>query len=99
MFFAGPSAPQQLNIISVNSSSVMLQWGPPLFPNGVIVHYSLMYNSTTPIVTNISDNELMYTVEGLSSENVYIFQVTAHTEAGEGPSINITVVIRKLLSM
>ena len=98
MLFAGPSAPQQLNIIFVNSSSVMLRWEPPATPNGVIILYSLKYNSTTLIVTNTSGDVLMYTVGGLSSENVYIFQVTAHTRAGEGPHMNITVVIRKLLA-
>ena len=98
MLFAGPSAPESLDIIGVNSSSVMLQWRPPLTPNGVIVLYSLKYNSTTLLVTNTSSDVLMLTVEGLSSENVYIFQVTAHTKAGEGPPINLTVVIRKLLA-
>ena len=96
--FVGPSAPQLLDFVSVNTSSVILQWQLPATPNGVIVLYSLKYNSTTLIVTNTSSDVLMYTVGGLSSENVYIFQVTAHTRAGEGPPINLTVVIRKLLA-
>ena len=75
----------------------MLQWKLPATPNGRIILYSLKYNSTTLIVTNTSSDVPMYTVRGLSSENVYIFQVTAHTRAGEGPPINITVVIRKFL--
>ena len=85
-----------MDIIGVNSSSVMLKWRPPLTRNGVIVLYSLKYYSTTLIVTNTSCDVLMYTVGGLSSENVYIFQVTAHTRVGEGPPINIAVAIRKL---
>ena len=97
--FAGPSAPESLDMIGVNSSSVMLQWRPPLTPNGVIVLYSLKYNSTTPVFTNTSSDILMYTVGGLSSENVHIFQVTAYTRVGGGPPISITVVIRKLLAM
>ena len=96
--FAVPSQPESLDIIGVNSSSVILQWRPPLAPNGVIVLYSLKYYSTTPMVTNISGDVLMYTVGGLSSENVYVFQVTAHTGAGEGPPTSIVVVIRKLLA-
>ena len=99
MLFPGPSAPQLLSINSVNSISVTLQWGPPATPNGVIVLYSLKYNSTTLVVTNTSGDVLMYTVEGLSSENVYVFQVTAYTGAGEGPPASIVGVIRKLLAI
>ena len=76
----------------------MLQWESPATPNGVILLYSLKYNSTTQIVINTSGDVLMYTVGGLSSENVYVFQVTAYTRVGEGPPINITLVIRKLLA-
>ena len=78
---------------------MILQWRPPLTPNGVIVLYSLKYNSTILVVTNTSSDVLMYTVGGLSSENVYVFQVTAHTGAGEGPPSSIVVVIRTLLAM
>ena len=85
-----------MDIVSVNSSSVMLRWQLPATPNGVIILYSLKYNSTVQIVTNTSGDVLMYTVGGLSSENVYIFQVTALTRVGKGPPINITVVVRKL---
>ena len=98
MLFAGPSEPESLDMISVNSSSVMLQWRPPLAPNGVIVLYSLKYNSTTLVVTNASGDVLMHTIGGLTPENVYLFQVTAHTGAGEGSPTSTIVVIRESLT-
>ena len=90
-----PSEPQLLReAISVTSSSVTLQWRPPVTPNGNITQYSLQYNTT--VVANTTNNVLMYTISGLSPETVYVLQVRAHTGAGAGPPNNITVITRKL---
>ena len=92
----GPSEPSSLKIVSVNSSSVTLQWGPPDTPNGVITQYSIQRNGTD--VVNLSSNVLMYTIEGLLSETLYLLQLTAHTGAGAGPSNSVTIIIRKFLN-
>ena len=62
--FVVPSAPQSLETVSINSSSVTIQWRPPVIPNEIITQYSLQYN-TTP-VANTANNVLMYSVTGLS---------------------------------
>ena len=93
-----PSEPISLEIVSVNSSSVALQWMPPETPNGVITHYSLQYNATA--IDNFGDsmhNMLMGTVEGLSPDTLYLLRLTASTEAGEGLPSSITVITCKLL--
>ena len=93
--FVVPSEPQLLReTVSVNSSSVTLQWSPPVTPNGIITQYSLQYNTTAVAAT--ANNVLMYTVSGLSPETVYVLQVRAHTSVGAGPPSNITVITRKL---
>ena len=84
-----------MEIVSVNSSSVTLQWMPPQSPNGVITHYSIQLNGTD--YGNFSSNELMYTVEGLSPDTVYVLQLRAHTVVGAGPSTIESVLTRKLL--
>jgi len=42
-------------------------------------------------VANISTTETHITVENLQPDSVYVFSVTAETEAGSGPVTNITV--------
>lgn len=92
--FVVPSEPQALEIVSVNSNSVTLQWSPPVTPNGIITQYSLQYNTTA--VANTTNNVLMYTVSGLSPETVYVLQVRAHTSVGAGTPSSVTVITRKL---
>ena len=70
-----------------------LQWGPPEIPNGVIIHYSILYDENN---INISSSVLMYTIEGLSPDKVYVLQLRAHTAAGAGPPSNRTVLTSKL---
>ena len=89
-----PSGPQSLEIISVNSSSVTLQWRPPETPNGIITHYSIQHNGTD--IGNFSSNELMYTIKGLSPDTVYVLQLRAHTGVGAGPPSNRTIITSKL---
>ena len=84
-----------MEIVSVASSSLTFQWMPPKVPNGVITQYSIQLNGTD--ITSLSNNELMYTMEGLSPDTVYVLQVRAHTGVGAGPSSNITAVTCKLL--
>ena len=69
-----------------------LQWSPPEIVNGVITHYSIQLNGTN--IGNLSSNELMYTVEGLSHDTVYVLQLRAHTGAGAGPPSNKTIITR-----
>ena len=94
--FAEPSEPRLMEIFTINSSSVNLRWTPPDTPNGVITQYSIQLNETD--ITNLSSNVLMYTIGGLSPDTVYVLQLTAFTNAGEGPPSNETVITRKLLN-
>ena len=94
-FILGPSEPYSLEIVSIASSFLTFQWMPPKVPNGVITQYSIQLNGTN--ISSLSRNELMYTIEGLSPDTVYVLQVRAHTVLGAGPSSSITVVTCKLL--
>ena len=96
LFFVVPSAPRILDV-SVNSSSVTLQWRPPVTPNGIITQYSIQFGVT--IINNFGNNMLnmlMDTVEGLSPDTVYTLQLRAHTSVGAGPPSIETVTTCKL---
>ena len=94
ILFIVPNKPRSLEKLSVNLNSVTLQWMPPETPNGVITHYSIQLDGTN--ISNVSSSVLMYTIEGLSPDTVYVLQLRAHTGAGAGPPSNITIVTCKL---
>ena len=92
LFFTAPlDSPQNFVSETINSTSIHLSWDRPSIPNGVITHYSLVYNvvggsSTGPIL--ITDT--MFTVEGLNEYTEYVFSIAAATSAGLGPSAEIS---------
>ena len=93
-----PSEPSSLEIVSVNSSSLTLQWRPPVTPNGVITHYSLQFDAI--VIDNFGNSVLDMltdTVGGLSPDTLYMLRLTANTAVGAGPSSDITVITCKLL--
>ena len=92
-----PSELHSLEIFAVNSSSVSLQWTTPDPPNGVITQYSIRLNGTD--INDLNDNVLMYTIGGLSSDTVYVLQLTASTSVGAGPPNSVTVVTRMLFNV
>ena len=83
-------------MVSVNSSSVTLQWSPPDPPNGMIIQYSIQLNGTDGV--NLSSSVQMYTIGQLPSDTVYVLQLTAFTSAGEGPPSSITIITCKLFN-
>ena len=96
IIYVVPSEPQSLEIVSVTSSSMTIQWTPPDVPNGIITYYSIERNKTN--IANFSSNELMYTIEGLSPDTVYVLQLRAYTGAGAGLASNVTFITCKLKS-
>ena len=70
---------------------------PPEPPNGVITQYSIQLDGTN--IGSVNGSVLMYTIEGLSPDTVYVLQLRAHTVVGAGPSNNITFLTCKLLNI
>ena len=96
ILFVVPSEPQSFQVVSINSSSVTLQWRPPATPNGIITQYSVQFDTT---VINFSSNMLLVTVDGLSPETLYLLRLRARTSVGEGPPSSVTVITCKLFIM
>ena len=80
-----------------------LQWIPPEFPNGVITQYSIHSNGIDIDNFGSSDanisNRMIGTVDGLSPNTVYVFEMKAHTEMGAGPPVHLAVKTRKLINL
>ena len=98
MQFVVPTEPQELSADSVTSTSVTLQWMPPTYPNGVITKYSVHYDGVgIDPFGNVSD-KMMNTVEGLSPDTQYVFEMKAYTLVGEGLPNFVAIKTRKLIN-
>ena len=85
-----PGEPQNLMIISPDSTSLMVSWEhpPPQDRNGIITDY-LIYlqirdGSEDIFMKNTNSNETTFTVENLEELTEYNISVAAVTSAGEG---------------
>ena len=99
MLFLVPSEPCSLEVASVTSSSVTLQWISPETPNGIITQYSIQYDGS--VINNFGSkalNMLMGIVEGLSLDTEYVLQLRAHTRVGPGSPASLTVKTSKLIN-
>ncbi|XP_063046038.1 immunoglobulin superfamily DCC subclass member 4 [Engraulis encrasicolus] len=83
--------PADFQLSAVDTSSVLVQWRPPVEPNGIITGYSILFSC------NISQPEHMWNnsthngstssteVQGLQSGTRYFFKMGACTDVGAGP--------------
>ena len=99
MLFLVPSEPCSLEVASITSSTVTLQWTSPETPNGVITKYSIQYNGS--VIDNFGSkalNMLMGAFEGLSPDTEYVLQLRGHTRVGPGSPASLTVKTSKLIN-
>ena len=86
-----------MEIVAVASSNATIRWSPPEILNGVITQYSILYNGSN--IADLGSSALIYTIEELSPDTVYILQMRAHTSVGAGPPSNLTIVTCKLFML
>ena len=88
-----------MEIVTVTSTSVTLQWMPPKYPNGVITNYTVYYYDGIEIdpFGNVS-NKMIGTIEGLSPDTDYVLELKAYTRVGPGPPVGLPVKTRKLIN-
>ena len=85
MFFSVPGDPPQDVFVVVSSPITMLvEWNPPLTPNGVITHYTIYLQKTAAL--NVTGDRQSFLVERLSPNTMFNVSVSASTKAGEGPA-------------
>ena len=88
-----------MEIDSVSSTHVNLQWMPPKYPNGVIIRYSIHCGGID--IDSFGDkvsNMMIGIVEGLSPDTDYVLELKAYTRVGPGPPISVAAKTRKLIN-
>ncbi|XP_075130612.1 phosphatidylinositol phosphatase PTPRQ [Leptodactylus fuscus] len=78
---SAPDSVQNIHCVATSWQSILVQWDPPLRPNGIITHYILTFQSVT---TSVLPTDTVYTFRDLLSNTTYFFTVKAATSAGEG---------------
>ena len=97
-----PSRPLNFTITNKMSTSLTVEWSPPLTPNGVILSYQVSYvglESVNPVPDSFETNSTLNTngttqtveVAGLSPYSWYSLSVKAFTSAGGGKETTVTL--------
>ena len=109
MVMSAPSgAPQMVEAVAVNTSSVRVTWRPPASGqrNGIVVGYRVMYasewarqqdpGSADPprdaTTVMMTGSDRSCVITGLATWTVYRIWVSAFTRVGEGPRSDMIVV-------
>ncbi|XP_058877699.1 neural cell adhesion molecule L1-like isoform X1 [Acipenser ruthenus] len=88
-----PGPPASLSLDSPSESLLILQWQPPLQPNGNLTGYELHYQqiseSGNSHLTDVElkPHELNWTVLDVDPRSLYRFYLKARTSAGAGPHV------------
>ena len=96
-----PSSALNLMITNKTSTSLTVEWSPPLTPNGVILSYQVSYVGLESVnsvpdsfetISTLNTNGTTQTVEvtGLSPYSWYSLSVKAFTSAGGGEETTVT---------
>ena len=82
-----PGVPQNVNVISPNSTSLLVTWDHPLAPdrNGVITGYTVIRQSGSERDTaELFNNDTSHLLTGLVPFTEYNITVAGNTSAGQG---------------
>ncbi|XP_063535444.1 tyrosine-protein phosphatase Lar isoform X2 [Cydia strobilella] len=84
------SAPRNVQVRPLSSSTMVIQWDEPETPNGQVTGYKIYY-TTDPSQTlqswhsQMMDNSHLTTISELTPHTVYTIRVQAFTSVGPGP--------------
>ncbi|XP_055342450.1 tyrosine-protein phosphatase Lar-like isoform X3 [Paramacrobiotus metropolitanus] len=84
------SAPRNVRARAPSSTSLFVEWDPPMSPNGQIVGYKVAYTtdarlSVTSWRFEMVGNELSTTLSNLQPRAMYTVRIQAYTSGGPGP--------------
>ncbi|XP_050307967.1 tyrosine-protein phosphatase Lar isoform X3 [Anthonomus grandis grandis] len=84
------SAPRNIQVRPLSSSTMVIQWDEPETPNGQVTGYKVFYttNSQLPIAqwdSQVVDNNQLTTISELTPHTIYTIKVQAFTSVGPGP--------------
>ncbi|XP_055908699.1 tyrosine-protein phosphatase Lar isoform X5 [Eupeodes corollae] len=84
------SAPRNVQVRPLSSSTMVITWEPPETPNGQVTGYKVYYttNSNQPEASwdsQMVDNSELTTISELTPHAIYTVRVQAYTSMGAGP--------------
>ena len=91
--FAGPlDSPQDVTVVNISAFALLIEWSPPLTPNGIITLYNIYvtYDNHSKDNVTVNSSENSYLLDGLSPHQLVYVSMSASTIAGEGP-LSVTV--------
>ena len=98
--FVAPSEPKDLEIVTVTSTSVTLQWMPPKYPNGTITRYAIQYDGRSiDVFGDYVSGKMVGRIDGLIPDTEYVIEMKAYTRVGPGPSFSLPAKTCKLLNI
>lgn len=92
-FIEMESAPRNIEVRPLSSSTMVITWQPPEIPNGQVTGYKVYY-TTNPNQPEASwhsqmvDNSELTTISELTPLAIYTIRVQAFTSMGAGPMSN-----------
>lgn len=84
------SAPKNVQVRPLSSSTMVIQWEEPETPNGQVTGYKIFYTTdpSQPLQSwhsHMMDNSHLTTISELTPHTVYTIRVQAYTSVGPGP--------------
>ena len=73
---------QDVIVVPLNSTTIKIQWSPPLIPNSIITFYTIYINDM-PVLNVSGQNSSV--VGGFAPHQLLYVRLSASTEVGEGP--------------
>ena len=74
-----------MNLKTLNSTAIRIQWDPPLTPNGIIILYTVYINGIPIWNVRGSYGTQSTSVGGFTPYQVLRVSLSASTSVGEGP--------------
>ena len=85
-----------ITINTITSTGFTFNWNPPTEPNGVITKYQTYCSGEGHVFSHtVMGSQTTTTLSGLLPYTNYSCNITAHTNAGEGPAANISLTTRQ----
>ena len=91
VFTEPADAPTNFISTVLNSTAIKLTWDEPLLPYGVLVSYTITYNTSNGNVSQTKDatDPREVVIGSLEEHTRYKFEIVASTRIGSGPSVSL----------
>ena len=85
-------SPNNFNLDIINSTAIRLTWDEPLLPYGILLSYTIKYNTSNGNISRVvnSTEPRDIIIAELQEHTWYRFEIVASTRIGDGPYTYLT---------